>query len=228
MKLTDIVTAEDCREAICIPDEMKKNFADECIDRIQPMLSHIAAGYTDMESESIGTALCILDCAIQRATRGKHLAGLNFTASPMRTGFSAVQVRPRCHPFAGSNAVYYAASQRIALYCAECGAVILSLPIGGKEKHMATPWKHDSLEKLREAGYSYQERGACADPSCKTVVYWFITPKQKWMPFEIVEKFPAGPSDAPVEQRYQPHFATCPGSRQFSRKSKDKIDRRAE
>jgi hypothetical protein len=95
-----------------------------------------------------------------------------------------------------------------------------------KEETMpGTPWKLDTQEKLRDAGYSFEEAGTCADPNCKSTVYWFITPKQKWMPFELIA--PADPLAGTAEMRYQPHFATCPGARKFSRKSKDKIERRS-
>jgi hypothetical protein len=80
---------------------------------------------------------------------------------------------------------------------------------------MSNPWPHDTTEKLCEAGYSFQEVGKCLAPSCKTMIHWFITPKGKWMPFEMVE-----------QGRYQPHFATCPESRKFSRKGKDQIEER--
>ncbi len=90
-------------------------------------------------------------------------------------------------------------------------------------------WKHDTLEKLREAGYSYQERSKCAAPSCATLVYWFITPNGKWMPFEQVEvPDPLNPnSDQATKLIVQPHFASCVDARKFSRKSKDKIEARS-
>jgi hypothetical protein len=83
------------------------------------------------------------------------------------------------------------------------------------------PWPHDTLEKLREAGYSYQERSKCLSPQCTTVAHWFITPKGKWMPFEIV----AGVTHN-GEPTYRPHFSTCPEARKFSRKSKDHVEER--
>lgn len=92
-----------------------------------------------------------------------------------------------------------------------------------EENMPGTPWKYDTLEKLREAGYSYEERGACADPTCKTVVFWFITPNKKWMPMELIS-VPDGTTAR--KEIYQPHFVSCPGARRFSRKSKDKIEAR--
>ena len=76
-------------------------------------------------------------------------------------------------------------------------------------------WPHDNLEKLREAGYSFQEASKCAAPSCDTIVHWFITPKGKWMPMETL---PDG--------RMETHFARCVEARKFSRKNKDKVEAR--
>lgn len=91
-----------------------------------------------------------------------------------------------------------------------------------------TPWKHDTQEKLRDAGYHYEEKGFCTDPTCKFTVYWFITPNQKWMPMEMIEVADTtNPnSDQATKMIYQPHFVSCPGARKFSRKSKDKIEAR--
>ena len=100
----------------------------------------------------------------------------------------------------------------------------LSQQIKQEENMPGKPWPHDTLEKLREAGYSYEERGACADPTCKTVVFWFITPNKKWMPMEQIA--PADPLAGEALMRYQPHFVSCPGARRFSRKSKDTIEER--
>lgn len=100
-------------------------------------------------------------------------------------------------------------------------------------------WPHDTLEKLRNAGYSYQERGKCSAPTCRVEVFWFITPKGKWMPMEalapagepgsIVPRPTAATDDAlgagsQAEElrnsllHFQPHFASCPESRRFSRR----------
>ena len=91
-----------------------------------------------------------------------------------------------------------------------------------------TPWKLDTQEKLHDAGYRYEDQGACADPSCKATVLWFITPKEHWMPFEQVEvPDPLNPnSDQATKTIYQPHFVSCQGARNFSRKSKDVIEKR--
>lgn len=75
---------------------------------------------------------------------------------------------------------------------------------------MSAPWKFDTLEKLREAGYEYVERGKCLAPSCREQIYWFLTPNKKWMPMELWVTAEG--------ERYQPHFATCPESRKFSRR----------
>ena len=93
---------------------------------------------------------------------------------------------------------------------------------------MSTPWPHDTLVKLRDAGYSYQEQGKCLNPACKVTVFWFITPKGKWMPFEMKEvPDPMNPnSDQATKVIYQPHFASCPDARKFSRKSKDHTEER--
>lgn len=77
-------------------------------------------------------------------------------------------------------------------------------------------WPHDTLEKLREAGYKYQERSKCAAPSCKVEVYWFITPKLKWMPFNVKPIADTIASDGVT--RFEPHFASCPEARKLSRK----------
>lgn len=80
---------------------------------------------------------------------------------------------------------------------------------------MGKPWPHDTMEKLREAGYQYQERGRCMAPNCKVVIFWFITPNKKWMPMEIV-----APATAEIETevtKFQPHWASCPESRNFHR-----------
>jgi hypothetical protein len=83
-------------------------------------------------------------------------------------------------------------------------------------------WPHDTLAKLRDAGYSYQEQGKCLSPNCRVTVFWFITPNRKWMPFEMI-----APTDhESATTRYQPHFASCPDARKFSRKSKTEVQAR--
>lgn len=92
---------------------------------------------------------------------------------------------------------------------------------------MPQGWKYDTQEKLRDAGYSFQETGKCLAPSCKTIIHWFITPKGKWMPFELFSPTgEVGDHDRDQPFSYRPHFATCPESRKFSRKSKDYVTTR--
>ena len=85
---------------------------------------------------------------------------------------------------------------------------------------MGTPWPHDTLEKLREAGYEYVERGKCLAPACNVEIFWFVTPNKKWMPMErFSAPLPAGPGDAPAPPiLFRPHFSSCPDARKFSRR----------
>lgn len=73
---------------------------------------------------------------------------------------------------------------------------------------MATPWPHDTQEKLEAAGYRKVDETKCASPSCTVICHWYNTPKGKFMPFERM-----------ADGTLQPHFATCPESRKFSRKA---------
>jgi hypothetical protein len=74
MKLTDIVTEKDCFEAVGVPDEIKRNFVDEQMPRLKRIIYQLAAGSTLEEAEAVGAAICILDAAIQRATRNRTFA----------------------------------------------------------------------------------------------------------------------------------------------------------
>jgi hypothetical protein len=84
--------------------------------------------------------------------------------------------------------------------------------MGTKGVAMARPWPFDTLEKLREAGYKYQDASLCSEPGCGKIIYWFITPKLKRMPFVIIP----GPERDSVPH-YQPHFVDCVGAKRFSR-----------
>lgn len=78
---------------------------------------------------------------------------------------------------------------------------------------MGAPWPHDTMEKLKAAGYTFEDTSKCLSPTCSVTVHWFITPNKKWMPFDaMLGQFPSG------DDRLQPHFGPCPESRRFSRK----------
>ena len=83
-----------------------------------------------------------------------------------------------------------------------------------KEEHMAA-WSNNTVAKLKDAGYVFQDGGKCLSPTCDKQILWFITPRGHWMPFEMDE---AG--------IVQPHFSSCPDARKFSRKAKDQVEER--
>lgn len=84
-------------------------------------------------------------------------------------------------------------------------------------------WPHDTKAKLEAAGYQFQDTSKCLAPTCDTTVYWFLTPKGKYMPMEVAFLVFEG-SDLPVE-RYQPHFSKCEQARRFSRKADAVVER---
>lgn len=63
-------------------------------------------------------------------------------------------------------------------------------------------WKHDTPEKMREAGYGFVEWGYCR--FCGALIQWWHTKKAKLMPID------ASSINENCEPRIMPHFATCP------------------
>jgi hypothetical protein len=88
---------------------------------------------------------------------------------------------------------------------------------------MANPWKFDSELKLAAAGYQFIDTSKCLSPNCNTTVHWFLTPKGKYMPMEVI---PREPGDDEAVTQYQPHFASCVDARKFSQRESGVVDRK--
>lgn len=69
----------------------------------------------------------------------------------------------------------------------------------------------DTLAELAIAGYREQGTGVCQ--ACGVKLYWFLTPKNRKMPFSLKAELMIG-ADTIYRQRsntrYEPHFAACP------------------
>lgn len=78
----------------------------------------------------------------------------------------------------------------------------------------------DTLVELAEAGYRHQSNGRCS--ACGVKLYWFLTPKNRLMPFNLKAELMVS-EDTIYRQRsntrYEPHFASCPEAKRF-RKAK--------
>lgn len=71
----------------------------------------------------------------------------------------------------------------------------------------------ETLEELQRAGFVFKDTGTCK--GCQAKIAWFITPKQKWMPFS---RKPG--NEHP--KRFESHHTACPERDKFRKGSADK------
>jgi hypothetical protein len=75
---------------------------------------------------------------------------------------------------------------------------------------------------LQLAGYRYAGDGVCA--KCRRPLQWFITPKNRRMPFSLVNDVMVGPDGElypkPSLTKLEPHFAACAFAADFRRRKK--------
>lgn len=85
----------------------------------------------------------------------------------------------------------------------------------------------DTLVELAEAGYRALDTSLCA---CGVKMYWFLTPKNRRMPFSLKAELMVG-EDTIYRQRavtrYEPHFAACPHANRFRKKPIAKAEKRS-
>ena len=68
----------------------------------------------------------------------------------------------------------------------------------------------DTLVELAEAGYRHFANGRCR--ICEAKLFWFLTPKNRKMPFSMKSEIKIGQDSVYRESsrtRYEPHFAVC-------------------
>lgn len=74
-----------------------------------------------------------------------------------------------------------------------------------------------SKEGLEAAGYLFDGEGHCK--ACGVYIEWYITPRDKKMPMEVVPVKATDNFFAPVKE-YQriPHWSSCPNAADFRKK----------
>lgn len=65
-----------------------------------------------------------------------------------------------------------------------------------------------TFKELRDAGYRFDEHGTCRGEDCGAEIEWWITPKGKKMPFNLMSD-----GDSPAVS----HHSTCPNADDFRR-----------
>jgi hypothetical protein len=75
---------------------------------------------------------------------------------------------------------------------------------------------------LQLAGYRYVGEGVCR--KCLAHLEWFRTPKNRRMPFSLVNDVMVGPDGQlypkPSLTKLEPHWASCPFAEEFRRKKR--------
>lgn len=66
-------------------------------------------------------------------------------------------------------------------------------------------WPYDTREKLKAAGYRFMRTDTCLARECCASIEFWRTPKGKLMPLIL------------LEGKMQPHWADCPGAKEFKR-----------
>ena len=64
-------------------------------------------------------------------------------------------------------------------------------------------------DQLKESGYRFDNHAKCRGEGCDQEVEWWITPRGKKMPFNLMLN-----GDSPAVA----HFVTCPASEEFRRR----------
>ena len=74
---------------------------------------------------------------------------------------------------------------------------------------MAIP---DNRRDLEQMGYTFNGEGICR--GCGAELFWYITPREKKMPFSRIAD--SGPSDD--VEKLEPHWNSCSAREQFRKK----------
>lgn len=71
----------------------------------------------------------------EEARKEREIPVLNFTAQPVRDRLHVGKIRPKCHTESGMSATFCAPTSRLKLFCLECGAEVISLPLNIPSGH---------------------------------------------------------------------------------------------
>ena len=74
----------------------------------------------------------------------------------------------------------------------------------------------ETREGILAAGYAHMRDGRCRAASCDAPVEWWVTPRGKYQPFDLVERAPL--EGGAKRDRLLPHHASCPEVSKFRTK----------